>query len=213
MKIQQDKFVMNVEKYLKPYAKSQIENWKSSNKIVVYENEDQLHTFIEEAKDNKTSNKKMYFGIVSDKLAERVQNEFQIDIKNYNCTIRANEIRKILKSHGKIKQEINRGQQAITEMEFGCIPEIIGNPDEIATGGIYHDKPVLRFTKDAKTVVGVISRKHLDIYAQTMYLRQKNKSLATTPSDENTFSHTSETLSGTASNNSIAKKEKNTTEI
>ena len=55
-------------------------------------------------------------------------------------------------------------------------------------------------------IVTVVSKKHLDVYTQTMYIRRKKeKSLATTPGDENIRPHTSETLSGTASNDSIAK--------
>lgn len=41
---------------------------------------------------------------------------------------------------------------------------------------------------------------------------QKNKSLATTPGDENIFPHTSETLSGTASKDSITKNSEKTTQ-
>ena len=45
-----------------------------------------------------------------------------------------------------------------------------------------------------------------------MYIRQKNKSLATTPGDENIFPHTFETLSGTASKDSITKNSEKTTQ-
>lgn len=41
---------------------------------------------------------------------------------------------------------------------------------------------------------------------------QKNKSLATTPGDENFFPHTPETLSGTASKDSITKNSEKTTQ-
>ena len=76
----------------------------------------------------------------------------------------------------------------------------------IENGGMYFNKPVLKFTRGERTIVTVVSKKHLDVYTQTMYIRRKKeKSFATTPGDENIRPHTSETLSGTASNDSIAK--------
>jgi len=120
-------------------------------------------------------------------------------------------VRKILKTHGRIEVELLRGQKRVTELDFESIPEIIGNPDTIEYGGEYYDKPVLKFKKNEYTVIGVVSRKHLDLYTQTMYIKQKRKSLATTPGDGNILPHTSETLSGTVSKYSIAKNNEKTT--
>lgn len=173
MDIQQENNTLNRSKCMKPYTKHQLENWKGSDKIVVCENEEQLNYFIENAKKSSVCNRKLYFGIIPDEISERIEREFQVNIKEYNCSIRACEIRKILKSHGNVKQELDRGQKAVTELDFRSIPEIIVSPDKIEDGGKYHDKNALKFTKGDKTVVGIISRKHLDLYVQTMYIRQK----------------------------------------
>lgn len=206
MKRQDEKLDMSVEKYLKPYTKRQIENWSNSNKIEIYKDETQLLEFVKNAQTDKTSNKKMYFGIIPTELAERVKKNFQVDIEGHNCVLRADEIRKIVKSHGQISKEADRGQRVVTDIDFGYIPEVIGNPELIENGGMYFNKPVLKFTRGRRTVVTVVSKKHLDVFTQTMYIREKEKSLATTPGDKDIRPHTSETLSGTASNDSIAKK-------
>lgn len=201
---------MNDDKYLEMYTDKQIENWKSSDKIIICQGREQLREFIEAAKENNLQGKKIYLGIVNDSLAEKVMNEFKINIDKYNCAIRADEVRKILKKHGDGKIETLRGQQKVVESDFERIPEIIAVPDIIEYGGEYYNKPVLKFSKNEYTIVGIVSRKHLDLYAQTMYIRKKNKSLATTPGDEKILPHTSETLSGTASKNSITKNDKKT---
>ena len=55
------------------------------------------------------------------------------------------------------------------------------------------------------TVVCYVSNKHFDLTVQTVYSGKSKKSLATTPSGGNSFSQTSETLSGTAFNNIISQ--------
>lgn len=151
---------MDIAKYLKPYSEHQIKNWKGSKKIVVYSDEAQLHEFVKAARENRINGKKLYFGIILDSVAERVKKEHNIDIKEHNCTIRADEVKKIFKSHGDELTESRRGQ----------------------------------------TLAAVVSRKHLDIYTQTMYVAIKNRSLAT-PIDEQAPIDTPETTSGTASDN------------
>lgn len=206
MKRQEEEFNMSIKKHLEPYTKRQIENWSHSSKIEIYKDEKHLMEFVKKAKSEKTSNKKMYFGIIPSDLAERVKKMFQVDIEGHNCVLRADEIRKIVKSHGQVSKEVGRGQEVVTDTDFGYIPEVIGNPELIENGGMYFNKPVLKFTRGERTIVTVVSKKHLDVYTQTMYIRRKKeKSLATTPGDENIRPHTSETLSGTASNDSIAK--------
>lgn len=151
---------MDIAKYLKPYSEHQIKNWKGSKKIVVYSDEAQLHEFVKAARENRINGKKLYFGIILDSVAERVKKEHNIDIKEHNCTIRADEVKKIFKGHGDELTESRRGQ----------------------------------------TLAAVVSRKHLDIYTQTMYVAIKNRSLAT-PIDEQAPIDTPETTSGTASDN------------
>lgn len=191
---------MDIAKYLKPYSEHQIKNWKGSKKIVVYSDEAQLHEFVKAARENRINGKKLYFGIILDSVAERVKKEHNIDIKEHNCTIRADEVKKIFKSHGDELTESRRGQRAIIEGDFEMIPEIIGSPEVVENAGIYNNSPVLRFKKAGQTLAAVVSRKHLDIYTQTMYVAIKNRSLAT-PIDEQAPIDTPETTSGTASDN------------
>ena len=132
----------------------------------------------------------------------------ELQMRNWENTNKI-EVRKIIKSHGRDGKEQERGQVVVTVFDFHYIPEIMGNPDTIEHGGTYFNKPVLKFTRGNRTIVAVVSKKHLDIFVQTMYI--KKKSLATTPDDKHIFPHTSETFSGTASNDSIPKKRENTT--
>lgn len=184
-------------KYLKAYPEHQKENWKNSKNIIVYENDLQLQQFISDAKAHNIPGKKMYFGKVADVVAERVMNELGYDITDYNCSIKADEVEKIFKSHGNEESENARGQRAVTDNDFKRIPEVMGTPEQIEYAGAYKGKPAIKFVKDGHTVIAVMSDKHLDLYVQTMYLGQKNRSLAT-PIDETPLSHTPEARSGTA---------------
>ena len=83
---------MRDDTYLKKYTDKQIKNWKSSNKIIICRGKEQLRAFIEAAKENKLQGKKIYLGIVNDSLAEEVMSKFNINIDQYNCAIRADEV-------------------------------------------------------------------------------------------------------------------------
>ena len=54
------------------YSDKQKENWKSSNRIVLYENDIQYSEFIKEARENNRYDKKIYFGMVSEELAKMI---------------------------------------------------------------------------------------------------------------------------------------------
>lgn len=83
MERQEEEFDMSRKKHLKPYTKKQIENWGHSSKIEIYKDEQHLMEFVKKAKSEKTSNKKMYFGIIPSDLAERVKKMFQVDIEGH----------------------------------------------------------------------------------------------------------------------------------
>jgi len=70
-------YVVSDEKYsLGGYSEHQRENWAGS-KITIYENDAQLRKFIKQAKDGKIVDEKMYFGRISNGLAERIKSETQ----------------------------------------------------------------------------------------------------------------------------------------
>lgn len=195
---------------LEGYTEHQKENWANSKSIVLYESQEQLERFIDNALSNNTSNQKFYFGRIGQDLARRIWDETGVDIEGYNCTLRANEVKKILNnSHGNQETEALRGQRAVTKEDLMRIPEIIQSPDNIQLDSkLFEGKPVILFSKTDKgrtTVVSYVSRRHQDLTTQTMYITTKRGSLATTPGGDIPFPQTSETLSGTASNNSIAK--------
>lgn len=197
---------------LEGYTEHQKENWANSKSIVLYESQEQLERFIDDALDKRNLNKKLYFGRIPNELAERVMRETGINIKGYNCTIQAQEIRKILlHSHGDSESEQMRGQRAVTREDILQIPEVIESPDIIRLSSkLYEGKPVLQFVKTIEgktTVVSYVSKKHRDLAVQTMYAGIKKGSLATATDAPTSgpLSLTSETTVGTASNNSIAK--------
>ena len=96
----------NSAKYaLKEYSQHQIDNWKESKTIVVYENDEQAKIFCEKALEDNSFKKKLYFGAITEDMARKIKQKTRIDVSDLNCCIRADEIRKILKnSHGNEKK-------------------------------------------------------------------------------------------------------------
>ncbi|MBS6295908.1 MAG: peptidoglycan DD-metalloendopeptidase family protein [Dialister sp.] len=191
---------------LKDYDDRQIENWKDSKKIVVYESPQQLRDFVDEARQGKAGNKKIYFGVVPNDLAERVLVETGIDISNRNVALGAYEVQKILKDHGNEEKEATRGQRAITADDFSNIRNVIESPDTIELDDkLYNGRPIIKFTKligSKNTVVTYDSARSSDLRVQTMYIGQNKKSLATVI-DEQASINTPEATSGTALDLSI----------
>lgn len=168
---------------LKPYSQHQIKNWSKSKNIVVYENELQLRQFIDDARNGKNLSQKIYFGSIPESLAERIKHDTGLDVKSYNCTLRASEIRKIISIHSNEESESERGQRAITEDDFVAIPQIIQDPDEIRLSNkLFEGKPVITFVKTINgktTVAAYVSKKHMDLTVQTMYSGKNKRNLAT----------------------------------
>ncbi len=191
------------------YSKKQIENWKNSKSIIIYENEEQLRQFIRDAVKGMNLDKKIYFGFVSEELALRIKQETGIDVNKYNCTLRASEVRKILKDHGNEDTESLRGQRAITEDDFVMIPQIIQEPDQIILSDeLFEGKPVINFVKTINgktTIAAYVSAKHLDLTVQTMY-SGKNKGNLSIAAGEQAPANTPEANAGTVSNDIIDEK-------
>ena len=200
---------IEVEKYLQSYTEKQKENWKNSKKIEVYHEQKQLKEFIEKAKTRENAGKKLYFGVVSEKIVDMVKQRLNYDIKGFNCALYSDNVKKIFKDHGDENRENLRGQRAVTVEDFYKIPEIVSEPERIESGGEYKGHPVIHFIKDGVTVVGVLTEGALDLYPQTMYISKKIRSLATVI-DEQAPIYTPETTRSTASINSIYQNVKNT---
>lgn len=185
---------------LEPYSEREAKNWEASPKILLYKNENQLMEFVDEALQNDRDNRKIYFGKISEDLGGKILKETGVNVKGFNCTLAAYEVRKILKRHGSDKTEKLQGQTAITKEDFLKIPKIIQNADKIELSEKpYNGKPVIVFSKktDRKVVVVTYaSDKHLDLRIQTMYAGKKSGNLAT-PTDVQASVITPEAARGT----------------
>lgn len=190
---------------LKEYTEEQRVRWKNSKSIIIYENDAQLLEFVRDSAENLVHGKKMYFGMVSDYVADMLCAKYGVDVHNYNCSLKSDEVRKILKDHGTEETELPRGQVPVRDFDFLQIPYVMSSPSSVSDGGEYNGKPLFNFKKDGITVCGIVSDKRLDLFVQTMYV-QKNRSLATAI-DEQASINTSETTSGTASNNIIPQNQ------
>ena len=187
---------------LNVYSEQQKENWSRSKRIIVYENAEQLKSFVEKAKSDKSYVSKIYFGTVDGLLAEEIMNETGYDFQGKNVTLRADNVRKIFKDHGAESTEAPRGQRPITADDFGKIPEVIGNPDSISESD-YFGRPAAEFKKTIDnsriTVFAVDSGgSSLDLYVQTMYAGRKKGSIADT-ANASALTQTPEAPAGTAS--------------
>ena len=187
---------------LNVYSEQQKENWSRSKRIIVYENAEQLKSFVEKAKSDKSYVSKIYFGTVDGLLAEEIMNETGYDFSGKNVTLRADNVRKIFKDHGAESTEAPRGQRPITADDFGKIPEVIGNPDSISESD-YFGRPAAEFKKTIDnshiTVFAVDSGgSSLDLYVQTMYAGRKKGSIADT-ANASALTQTPEAPAGTAS--------------
>ena len=211
------------------YSTKEIENWKDSKNIVVYNNEAQFKQFVDEVLDNKKPDRKMYFGKVSENAAKNIFEKTGVDVSGYNISLKGYEIRKILlNSHGNAKSESTRGQAAINVSDLLKIPEIITNPDYIGLSDkLYNGNKVIEFRKEFNgrtVVISYVSGKHHDLQIQTMYKNIK-RNLSELPSEDNSLSHTSKTRLGTVSsidnisqnddvvNSSIRKNAENDTDV
>ena len=196
----------NAKYSLREYSEEQKENWAHSKRIVIYSDEAHLRQFIRDARENKNSEKKMYFGRVPANMAEEVLKNTGLDIDGFNCSLSAYEIQKIFKDHGQQSTEGPRGQRAITEDDIVSIPDILQNADQIKLSPkLYNGKPVINFTaigNDRVTVTAYVSDKHLDLAVQTMFANIKKGNLATL-TDEQASVDTPEAGRGTVSNNTI----------
>jgi len=162
---------------LKSYSDHQRQNWAKSKSIVIYENETQLRSFVQDAILKKNLGKKMYLGAVSKELSQRIKIDTGIDVEDYNCTLWADDVRHTLKKHGNMKTEELRGQRVITVDDFVNIPKIIQEYDNISYDSKNMEKPALLFVKTLNgctTVVANISKGHLDLRVKSMRSGKNN---------------------------------------
>lgn len=198
---------------LRSYTNKQRDNWASSKKIVIFNNNTQLLDFVHDAIAGKNLSQKMYFGEIDGALAARIKKDTGLDVEGRNVTLRAGNVRKILLySHGNQVKEALRGQRAVIDTDFTRIPDVIGDPTNI-TGGQYESRPALIFEKtygnERQVVFAVDSgQSSLDLFVQTMYVNTKNGSIANAANAQ-TLALTSKTTVGTAPSSNISRPAQN----
>lgn len=204
----------NLSYSLDDYSDRQIRNWENSKRIVVYDSskgDSMVEEFARKAMNDATFVSKLYFGTVGEKLAERIKKDTGYNFYGKNVTLRADNIRKIAKSHGVKKHEESRGQRKVEEKDYALIPQVIGEPDSIK-GSTYKNRAAAVFAKNisgSKVSVFVVdSGGSLDLFVQTMYAGAKKESVANMANAE-ALTITPETTAGTALAERIPSSTKN----
>lgn len=194
-----------------PYNNHEIENYKDGKVKIAKDNRD-VQNFIENSK-LLPSNAKLYFGKISNILADKIKKTAGINLENYNISLKADSIKHILKGHSN-QNEVLRGQIPVIDSDFNLIPSIISNYDTVEQSGTTKDnKPVLTFTKqigDKYYLVNYVSDKNHNLEVQTMWKQQKKNS-ATADNTQMSPIQTPEANSGTSSlyDNNISQSSDN----
>lgn len=198
-----------VQYELRDYDKQQIANWANSKRIVLYNGRESLLEFFANSINDKSFDKKMYFGAIGENLAKRIYELTGIDVNGYNLAIGSSEIKKILlNSHGDAAKEELRGQRALTIDDIITAVQLITEPENIwRSKKTRFGSPVILFSKekDGRMIsVTYTSTKHHDLFIQTIYAWDaKEKETLATPEGEKTPSITPEASSGTDLNDSV----------
>lgn len=197
----------NYEYSLDDYSAAQLDNWRNSKRIVIFKNGEQVVEFVKKAITDKSFVSKIYFGIVGEKLANRIKADTGYDFSGKNVTLRADNIRKITKDHGNEIKERSRGQRAVMPNDYALIPQIIGEPNEIRKA-TYKNREAAIFVKNIDgsklSVVAVDSGGSLDLFVQTMYAGTKKESIANM-ANADALTTTPEATVGTAPTSKISQ--------
>lgn len=198
------------------YTQKEIENIES-NKISIAKNNAEIDSFVENSLREPNSGKKLFLSKVMSNIANKVKQQLGLNVDNYNISIRADDIQKIFKSHGKIETETPRGQIPITKEDIKNIPKIINEADNISRGfDTYQEKPSITFEKNIdgnNVVVTYLSDKHHNLELQTMWKFKNNKNFdiknnpVTGVDEQSSPTTTSETNSDTDITNNIPQSE------
>lgn len=153
----------------------------SSNKIKIAKSSRDIKEFIKQELNKKSSNSKLYLGKINDITSNRIKILTGLDLKNYNISLKGDNVRKIIKDHGNKILENLRGQDAITLKDFERIDNIILEADNIyISGKTKHNKDVIAFEKELNnkyTLIEFVSTKRKTLETQTMYKKIKKNSV------------------------------------
>ena len=151
-----------------------------SDKIFFADCNSDILKFVSNSLEEKSSNKCIYIGKVNDFLADKIFEDLGINIKRYNISLKANNVKKIIKDHGNIEKEYQRGQIPAFLDDFTYIDDIILDNERFYVSGVTSsNKMAIVFEKNLDykyTLVTYISDKHHNIEVQTMYKHKKKNS-------------------------------------
>ncbi len=157
------------------YSNKEINQFKNG-KVIIANNSGDIKKFIRDAQ-TSNNNHKLYFGKINSQTASKIKILFNIDVENYNVSLKLDNVKHILKKHGNQKEYL-RGQVPILESDFELIPYIISNFDTIKRGlKTAQDKPVIICMKQIRInyyLVSYVSNKHHNLEIQTMWKIKKN---------------------------------------
>ncbi len=128
--------------------------------------------------DNKLD--KISLGKPTEKQIEKVKNEINLDISDYERVIDNYGVKHAFKKHGSPKTEEPRGQVPITADDFEKIPEIVENPEKIEDIGknkvgndlILYEKENICYVEGLRESK---KKKRKEIFLETLYKRKPKK--------------------------------------
>ena len=156
---------------LTPYSDKEI-SFLTKGKVTIATSNADINKFINNTTKVKSSNNKIYLGIINNKLSKNIYNTLKINIQNYNVSLKSDAIKHII-THHSTEKEYLRGQIPITQKDFLLIPKIISNYDKVWRSGLTKEgKPSITFQKQIKNtyyLIKYVSDKNKILEVQTMY--------------------------------------------
>ena len=151
-------------KNINNYTKHEINNFRNG-KIKIVKSKSDIYKFTQESIEYP-SNAKLYFGKIGKDLANTIKKEININLEDYNISLKTDSLRHILNHHAKETENL-RGQVPIRLDDFSLIPFIIANYDKVYLSGYANNgKPSITFEKKIDNNYFLIN-----------YIRDKSKSL------------------------------------
>lgn len=139
-------------------------------------NREKIRELIAKAKSQKEGKAFVQLFKIESDLATKIFSKCGIDLLGYTVVMEADAIRHTIRAHGNELKEKNRGQIAITEVDFLCVPQIILEADIIEVADTNKKGlEVIRFIKQFEGEYYVLEevrkgRKHLAL--NTMFIKK-----------------------------------------
>lgn len=121
---------------------------------------------------------------VTREQANRIKESTGFDLTGYTHVIDSFGVKHTLKNHGNPKKESQRGQIAVTAIDFDRIKDVVTNFDEVKfSGKNISGRNLIRYIKKINGYIIYVeeirSPKNKEVTMQTMWIVPKKKSLKT----------------------------------